>query len=554
MADTAKWVDYWKVIEPKSQSKRYTPTNTLEVDVSGSGVFSNYSWYQDLMLTAKSRLEKYDIYENMDTDVDVARSLDTIAEEMTGDDEKTKLPFKIEFYNYDENSVKKQDVVTIKAGLQRWSEIHGMKYLKYAIARNSIKKGDTVFRKVSNSRKWVPIAVSNILGIEIDEVGDVKNYHLKGKVIGDTYNQKQEIEIVPADAIVHFSIDDTSIIDNNPFGTSILDSVIRTFKQKNLLEDAIIIYRVVRAPERRVFYIDVGNMPPQKAKKYMEQVRNEINQKRVASPDGHEGDVSVDSIYNPTSMQEDYFFGVTGNGRGSRVETLPGGQGLGENSDLEFFQNRLFRGLRVPSSYMSGQDAAGAQYNDGKVGIAYIEEMRFAKFVMRLQASIEKVFDKEFKLYLKNSGVNLGAIEEFSIKLPVPQNFALYRQSALNTELINTLQAADGIDYLSKRFILKRFMDFSDDDITTNQMMLAQERSIDIEDGDTVEIEEIQQIYDPAFYENREKITLPESDDEEDSGEVDPEDEDLSNDELDAAIDDVADEIDDEPEAPEDET
>ena len=106
-----------------------------------------------------------------------------------------------------------------------------------------------------------------------------------------------------------------------PFGQSILEQVFKVYKQKELLEDAIIIYRVQRAPERRVFYIDVGNMPTHLAMQFVERVKNEINQRRIPSTSG--GVNYIDATYNPMSINEDYFFPQTAEGRGSKVDTLP---------------------------------------------------------------------------------------------------------------------------------------------------------------------------------------------------------------------------------------
>ena len=161
-------------------------------------------------------------------------------------------------------------------------------------------------------------------------------------------------------------------LDSNfPFGTSILETVFKTFKQKEMLEDAIIIYRVHRAPERRVFYIDVGNMPTHMAMGFVERVKNEIHQRRIPSASG--GQNSVDASYNPLSINEDYFFPQTAEGRGSKVETLPGGTNLGEITDLKFFTNKLFRALRIPASYLpTSIDDQANTVSDGKVGTAYI--------------------------------------------------------------------------------------------------------------------------------------------------------------------------------------
>jgi hypothetical protein len=270
-----------------------------------------------------------------------------------------------------------------------------------------------------------------------------------------------------------------------------------------MLEDASIIYRIVRAPERRVFYIDVGNMPQQRVKQYLESIKNDIRQKRTPNTSG--GKDTVDSVYNPNSIQEDYIFPVGADSRGSRVETLPGGENLGENMDIKYFRDKMFRGLRVPTSYMLGPDQNGSQYQDGKIGVAYVEELRFAKFVKRLQNNIEVEMDKEFKKYLEFAGIGIDD-SMFKLKLPDPQNFEKYREAALNSELINTFKSIEDVKFLSKRFMLRAFLKLTEDDIQMNEMMLKQERAI----AEDASLSDLQQIYDPAFYDNRDAIKLEE--------------------------------------------
>jgi hypothetical protein len=174
---------------------------------------------------------------------------------------------------------------------------------------------------------------------------------------------------VNAEHVIHLSLSEG--LDNNfPFGNSLLESIFKVYKQKELLEDAIIIYRVQRAPERRVFYVDVGNMPSHLAMQFVERVKTEIHQRRIPSSTGGGTNV-IDSAYNPLSINEDFFFPQTAEGRGSKVETLPGGTNLGEIDDLKYFTNKLLRGLRIPSSYLpTGPDDSNAQYTDGRVGTA----------------------------------------------------------------------------------------------------------------------------------------------------------------------------------------
>ena len=142
-----------------------------------------------------------------------------------------------------------------------------------------------------------------------------------GSVGGTRYVSEQTSTPVDAKHVVHISLSE-GIDGFWPFGNSILEPVFKVYKQKELLEDAILIYRVQRAPERRVFYIDVGNMPTHKARAHLERIKNDIHQRRIPSKTGG-GQNITDSAYNPLSIMEDYFFAQTAEGRGSKVETLP---------------------------------------------------------------------------------------------------------------------------------------------------------------------------------------------------------------------------------------
>ena len=264
-------------------------------------------------------------------------------------------------------------------------------------------------------------------------------------------------------------------LDNNfPFGNSLLESIFKVYKQKELLEDAIIIYRVQRAPERRVFYVDVGNLPSHLAMQFVERVKTEIHQRRIPSKTGGGANV-IDSSYNPLSINEDYFFPQTAEGRGSKVETLPGGTNLGEIDDLRYFTNKLVRGLRIPSSYLpTGADDGASQYNDGRVGTAYIQELRFNTYCQRLQSMLQEVFNHEFKLYIQDKGINVDH-SMFNIRLQPPKNFASYRQAELDNNRISTFSQMAAIPYISNRFALQRFLGLSQEEIAENERLWREE-------------------------------------------------------------------------------
>jgi hypothetical protein len=281
--------------------------------------------------------------------------------------------------------------------------------------------------------------------------------------------------VLDAKHIVHLSLSE-GLDYYWPFSMSVLETIFRVFKQKELLEDAVLIYRVARAPERRVFKIDVGNMPSHMAMAFVERVKNEIHQRRIPSHTGGGANI-MDSSYNPLSINEDYFFPQTADGRGSSVDTLAGGSNLGEIDDLKYFNNKMCRGLRVPSSYLpTGPDDSDRPMNDGRVGTALIQEYRFNQYCERLQRLVVQKLDDEFKMFLRWRGFNIDA-GLFHITFCPPQNFASYREAELDTTRVSTYTTLEQIPYLSKRFLLKRYLGLTEEEIVDNETLWHEERS-----------------------------------------------------------------------------
>jgi hypothetical protein len=215
-------------------------------------------------------------------------------------------------------------------------------------------------------------------------------------------------------------------------------------------------------------------MPAHMAMSFVERVKNEIHQRRIPSRTGG-GATVMDSSYNPLSIMEDYFFAQSADGRGSKVETLPGGENLGQIDDLKFFTNKMMRALRIPSSYMpTGPDDGTATYNDGKVGTAFIQEFRFNKYCQRIQSLVAPIFDAEFKLFMKFKGLEIDA-STFDLRFVAPQNFAAYREIELNSSRVSIFGQMAEVPYMSKRFVLKKYLNLDEDEIIENERMWLEE-------------------------------------------------------------------------------
>ena len=492
---TKKWTGYFKIITPQLSATKMTDSQEM-ADV---GAYNNYTWYQRLIQGSASRMTRYREYDLMDNDIEVSRALDTIAEEMTGNNPKNKEPLLLDILSEDEDNVESVAVLTLKVALRKWAQMHNFPGKLFNIARMTCKYGDVFFRKGKKvTDKWQFIHPKNVIAAIVDQndVTKILAWQIKkdiekpktggyGLPIGAKQDSRMETEIVPANEIVRFTLND-EMSDTHPFGESVLRPVYRSHKQKELLEDAVIIYRVQRAPERRVFYIDVGKMPPQRVKQYLESIKNEIKQKKIPTLNG--GQQEVDSVYNPHSMNEDFFFASRPDGRGSRVETLPGGQGLGELSDLEYFQRKVWRGLKVPVSYMIEQQEGGQIWNDGKVGIAYIQELRFSLYIERLQGHIEETLDAEFKDFLRKTGIKIDE-SMYRILLPPPSNFGKYRQLELDSQLLSSYTTPDGISYMSKRYAMKRYLQMTDEEIIINERLKKEEMGLDPDSNDPKDLQ-----------------------------------------------------------------
>jgi hypothetical protein len=467
----------------------------------------------DVYAGAPNRVERYIQYDTMDMDSEVNAALDILTEFCTQKDKENATPFQT-FFRGEPTAT---EVKLIKESLQKWCKIQQFENRIFRIVRNTFKYGDCVFIRDPETKKWLFIDAAKISKIIVNEsegkipeqyvIRDL-NFNFKDLVAvtphgtantspsgtssytsgggfgrgmvgnvaqptGTRFQNQQNETTVDAKNIVHISLSEG--LDNNyPFGNSLLESVFKVYKQKELLEDAIIIYRIQRAPERRIFYVDVGNMPAHMAMAFVERVKNEIQQRRIPSSTGG-GQNMVDASYNPLSVNEDYFFPQTAEGRGSKVETLPGGTNLGEITDLRYFTNKLFRALRIPASYLpTSLDEPANTVSDGKVGTAYIQELRFNEYCKRLQSLIVETFDLEFKIWLKDNGVNIDN-SLFELKFNSPQNFAAYRQAEMDTARVNTFASLQEVPYMSKRFTMKRFLGLTQEEITENERMWKEE-------------------------------------------------------------------------------
>jgi len=474
--------------------------------------FRNYqSRLPEVYTGHPNRIERYNQYEMMDVDPEINACLDILSEFSTQMNDHNKTPFNIHF----NGEPTQTEVELIGKQLQQWCKLNEFDVRTFKIFRNTVKYGDQVFVRDPETFKLFWIDMTKVVKVIVNEsdgklpeqyvLKDINpnlqnltmaektttdfsaqpptagystpySYTVPNEPYGTTgtrFSLGTNEMAIDAKHVVHLSL--TEGLDRYwPFGQSILENIFKVYKQKELLEDAVLIYRVQRAPERRMFKIDVGNMPSNLAMSFVNRIKDEIHQRRI--PSVHGGQSIVDATYNPLSMNEDYFFPVNSEGKGSTVELLPGGQNLGEIDDLRYFNNRLARGLRVPSSYLpTGPEDNPTPLSDGRVGTAMIQEFRFNQYCERLQKYMSRKLNEEFKLFMRWRGFNIDS-GLFDIQFNPPQNFASYRQAEIDTARVQTFSTMAALPYMSTRFCMDRFLGLSQEEIKENQKLWREER------------------------------------------------------------------------------
>lgn len=508
------WKRHMTAVSIKRKGQK-TTQDTKNATGGRSNKFASY--LPQVYVGVGNRIDRYRTYDTMDQDPEINTGLDILTEFCTQNSEDFDGPFLI---HYKDSQMGETEVTTLENRLDAWVNLNDFTTRIFDIVRNTLKMGDQFFVRDPETYEWHWIDPKHVDKIIINEakgkqpsiyfVRDL-SLNLRDKVVSNQqiaiqqstypgsmpnsisgsggqygaigagtgsanspFPSTTEQQTLPIDAenIIHLSMT-TGMDAFFPFGTSILEGIFKTYKQKELLEDSIIIYRVQRAPERRVFKIDTGDLPEHMAMAHVERIKNEIHQRRIPTSKG--GSTSMmDAAYNPLSILEDFFFPQSADGRGSSVETLPGGDNLGQIDDLRWFNNKLIRGLKIPQSYLPfGPEDTGHVFNDGRIGQALIQEHRFNKYCQRLQATLIRRFDEEFKRYLDECGYTFN-FNSFEVRFRPPLNFAAYRRAELESTLIASYQGLNELPFVAKQTILKK-MGWTRDDIIENEKLWLQE-------------------------------------------------------------------------------
>jgi hypothetical protein len=271
----------------------------------------------------------------------------------------------------------------------------------------------------------------------------------------------------------------SGLVDRNKGSTlSYLHKSIKSLNQLRMIEDSLVIYRLSRAPERRIFYIDVGNLPKVKAEQYLRDVMMRYRNKLVY--DANTGEIRDDKKY--MSMLEDFWLPRREGGRGTEISTLPGGQNLGEITDIEYFKKKLYRSLNVPPSRMDGEGG----FNLGRSSEILRDEVKFSKFVARLRKRFSHMFNDMLKtqLILKNiiTPEDWSIMEEhIQYDFLYDNHFAELKEAELLNERLTLVQTAEPYvgKYFSQDYLRRKILRQTDQEILEQDSLIDKE----IKDG-----------------------------------------------------------------------
>ena len=416
---------------------------------------SSYNPFEQLstaIMANQLRAERYQDFEQMEYTPEIASALDIYADEMTTSSDLQPL-LTIRCHNEEIKAVLSElyhTVLNIDFNLFGWS-------------RSMCKYGDFFLYLDIDERLGVTSAIGlpthEIERLEGEDKSNPKYVQFQWNSGGLTFENWQ---------MAHFRI-----LGNDkyaPYGTSVLEPARRIFRQLILLEDAMMSYRIVRAPERRVFYIDVGNVAPNDVETYMQKVMTQMKRNQVV--DSNTG--RVDLRYNPMSTEEDYFIPVRG-GVSSRIENLPGGTYTGDIDDVKYLRDKLFSALKVPASYLTNMEGA----DEDKTTLAQ-KDIRFARTIQRLQRSIIAELEKVGIIHLYTLGYTGSDLISFKLSLNNPSKIAeLQELEHWKTKFDVAATATDG--FFSRRWVADHIFNLSEEEFIRNQREMFFDRRLDAE-------------------------------------------------------------------------
>jgi len=385
------------------------------------------------------RMARYSDFSEMEYTPEISSALDIYSEETVAADEHGQV-----LHVYSENHTIEKllhdlfyDTLNVEFNLTAW-------------ARNLCKYGDFfLFNDVSPEHGIIsafPIPVNEIEreeGFDPDDPMAVRfRWVTQGNQILENW-QVSHMRVLGNDAFL-------------PYGSSVLESARRIWRQLILVEDAMLVYRIVRSPERRVFYIDVGNVPPEDIPNYMEQVQATLKKAQVV--DRTSG--RVDLRYNPLSVDEDYYLPVRGSESGTKIDSLAGGQNTAAIEDVEYIQKKLFAALKIPKAYLGYDEGLGAKATLSQ------EDVRFSRTIARIQRTVVAELNKIAIIHLYCNGFEGEDLLDFQLRLSNPSTIAQQQKLELYRTRFDVATTANNIEGLvSRDWVRKKLFNMTDDQI-----------------------------------------------------------------------------------------
>ena len=471
---------------------------TLDI-AGGAGFFGQYLSYDKAARNDYDLVRKYrQTSENPECDQAIE---DIINEAITADETDISVAVNLDWVPLSMSIKRKIDdefkeVLTLlqwkKKGhdiFRRWY-IDGRIFYHKLIDEKSPRKGITEVRYIDPKfiKKIREVEKERVQG-GVEVIKAVKEWYIYNEagvypalpaIGGGPNSQAQGLKISP-DAIAYVPSGLYNPTTNQVY--SLLQKAIKPTNQLRMIEDAVVIYRIARAPERRIFYIDVGNLPKPKAEAYMKDVMSRYRNKVVY--DSNTGEIMDDR--NQMSMLEDFWLPRREGGRGTDVSTLSGGQNLGELEDIKYFQKKLYKSLNIPISRLESEGG----FNMGKSAEITRDEIKFSKFIQRLRKKFSELFQDMLKTQLGLKGVvqpeDGDHIREYIVYDYKDDNhFQELKEIEILNERMTALQAINDYvgTYYSVEYVRRYVLRQSDTEIEEIDKQIEQEKKDDVMDDD----------------------------------------------------------------------
>ena len=436
-------------IQVDNYASRFKSTSGQTFKKSEYGQKGNYTANY---MANQNRADRYADFDQMEYTPEIASAMDIYADEITTSNELVPL---LNIKTYDEE---------IKLELDNlFHNVLNIEFNIFGWARSLCKYGDFFLYLDIEEDQGIKYAIglpsTEVERLEGEDEENPNYVQFQWNSAGLTLENWQ---------VAHFRI-----LGNDkyaPYGTSVLEPARRIWRQLTLLEDAMMAYRIVRSPERRVFYVDVGNIPPQDIEQYVQRVMTQMKRNQVVDADTGR----VDLRYNPMSVEEDYFIPVRG-GESTKVESLSGGQFTGDIDDVKYLRDKLFSALKIPPSYLTNSEGA----NEDKTTLAQ-KDIRFARTIQRLQRALVSELEKVAVVHLFTRGYRGKDLTSFSVQLNNPSKLAqLQELEHWRTKFDVASAATEG--FFSKRWISENIFNVSMEEMVRIQREMFHDKRISAE-------------------------------------------------------------------------